>query len=124
MRNFNVMRGVLSTVAKADGELGIDSFMWMLQRNDVIDEIARLKSDGIISGTMKFKKDLHEYVDGTISGLTDEGVEFYRLIENDGVWEIVLATLRKANIDISYPLLKEVCEEIVKRYVTSCIPEI
>lgn len=55
-------------------------------------------------------------------GLTDEGREFYRLVENEEVWRIVLDTLGRAGVDVSYPLLKEVCEEIVKRYVTQFIP--
>ena len=51
----------------------------------------------------------------TVVGLTSNGHEFYRLIENNDVWAIVLDTLKQAGVDISYPLLKEVCEEIVKR---------
>ena len=36
----------------------------------------------------------------------------------------VVGTLKEADIDVPHPLLKEVCEEIVKRYVTSFIPDI
>ena len=33
-------------------------------------------------------------------------------------------TLEGAGLDLSYPLLKKVCETIVERYVMSKIPEI
>ena len=59
---------------------------------------------------------------GTIDGLTDDGRSLLRDIESDDVWKICLDTLEGADVDLSYPLLKDVCETIVKRYVESFIP--
>lgn len=49
--------------------------------------------------------------------------ELMRNIENLRVWSIVSKTLEAANLDLSYPLLKEVCDEIIRRYVMGKIPK-
>ena len=46
-----------------------------------------------------------------------------RNIENERVWMLVLQTLEVAGLDLSYPLLKEVTDEIVRRYVMGKIPK-
>ena len=122
MRDYIVMRDVLKRVATSKHELGFNDFIGIQPRDEVSRELARLMRDELIAGAVVF--------DATgacetcrIAGLTDEGAEFYKLIENDKVWDLVFGTLRTAGVDISYPLLKEVCEEIVKRYVISHIPK-
>ena len=64
------------------------------------------------------------YNNGTVRGLTEEGAAFLRDIEDDRVWALMAKTLEDAGLDLSYPLLKKVCETIVERYVMSKIPEI
>ena len=126
MRDYVVMRGVLAAVAKASSELSYSDLWTAVCQDDQVlkDELVRLERDGLIDADVFFGKRPFEQSRCRVHGLTDEGREFYKLIENDKAWEIILHTLKAAGIDISYPLLKEVCEEIVKRYVTSCIPEI
>ena len=123
MRDYEVMREVFNVIAEPTGRIAFSDFS-RVQPNDFVEpELLRLISDGLIEGEIRYDRF------GTcqtfhIEGLTEEGAVFWRLIENDGVWAIICDTLRKADIDVSYPLLKEVCEEIVKRYVTSFIPSI
>ena len=60
---------------------------------------------------------------GRVEGLTPDGRAFLRDIENERVWAIVCETLEAAGLDLSYPLLREVCEEVVRRYVMGKIPK-
>lgn len=124
-RNYRVMRETLS-VASGSGPHCFDDFIKIQPVDELFSEIRRLCDDGLIESSVEFLErwDGLVWKGGEVKGLTAEGREFYRLVESDGVWRIALATLERAGIDISYPLLKEVCEEIVKRYVTSFIPEI
>ena len=85
-------------------------------------EVRRLVSDGLVDGEVAFTKDGACLV-CRVDSVTPEGTEFHKLIENDDVWVVIFNTMKAADIDVSYPLLKEVCEEIVKRYVTSFIPD-
>lgn len=122
MRDYDVMRQVLAVIA-ASGETRYSAFGSVKPRGGVDEELSRLTGDGLVDGEVM--RDRYGTLVGvTIRGLTDEGVEFWRLIENDDVWRIVLGTLTRAAVDVSYPLLKEVCEEIVKRYVTRFIPDL
>lgn len=123
MRDYQLMKQLLCIVAhKAPCKSG--AFYGLREDNaTVYKELARLQFEGLVNGSLEFD-DSDVFLGGSIEGITDEGKEFLRLIENQDVWALVLQTLRKADIDISYPLLKEVCEEIIKRYVTSCIPKI
>lgn len=123
MRDYRAMRWILSIVADATGAVDIGDFMPVGSIEEVGKELERLRRDGLVDGTFAFNSSF-AYTGGTVSGLTEEGEGFYRLVENERVWSIILKTLDNAGIDISYPLLKEVCEEIVKRYVTSFIPNI
>ena len=121
MRDYAVMRQVLARAAGSARLLGLGDFAGVQPSCDVPAELSRLISDGLVEGEVL----LDPYgtcVKCVASGLTDEGREFYRLIENEEVWRIVLDTLSRAGVDVSYPLLKDVCEEIMKRYVTSFIP--
>ncbi len=123
MRDYVTMRGVLATAAEASGELCFNDFRPADQDDKLQDELGRLTRDGLLDADVEFGSGFGVHTRCKVLGLTDEGREFYKLVENDKVWAIILGTLKKADIDISYPLLKEVCEEIVKRYVTSCIPD-
>lgn len=122
MRDFNVMHDVIKVMATSTHRIAFIDFSNVKPNELVEPELLRLISDGLVDGEIR-------YDDGicmafNVAGLTDEGRVFWKLIENNGVWAIIRNTLRKADIDVSYPLLKEVCEEIVKRYVTSFIPNI
>lgn len=123
MRDYHVMRDVLKVAAGLEHEAGYDRFKGIRAGQAEIDsELMRLIDDKIVAGDVRFTAD-GACLAYKVSGLTDEGREFFKLVENDNVWEIVCKTLDAARVDVSYPLLKEVCEEIVKRYVTSFIPK-
>lgn len=121
-RDYAVMRKILAMVAQQRC-ITFDGFIGVAERGVVTRELMRLKRDGLIDSTLMFDEwDVCE--GGQVTCLTAEGIDFWHLIESEEVWRIVYGVLVKASIDISYPLLKEVCEEIVKRYVTSFIPDI
>lgn len=124
MRDYETMRAALAIAASARDELHYNDFRDAGQDDQLENELARLSEDRLIEGDIHFSHGFGERSRCNVSGLTPKGLEFYRLIENEEVWLIIRDTLRKAGVDISYPLLKEVCEEIVKRYVTSFIPEV
>lgn len=124
MRDYATMRGVLAIAARARGELCYNDFRPADQDDKLKEELVRLTEDGLLDADVSFGDGFGECSRCAVSGLTGEGREFYKLVENGEVWAIVYETLRKANVDVSYPLLKEVCGEIVRRYVTSFIPEI
>ena len=123
MRDFVLMRKVL---AEAHGHTqGYNTMAFFnLGESEVVEaELKRLSSDGLLDADIEFDR-FGTCVNCKVGGLTDEGTSFYRLVENHDVWRVVDNTLEAAGVDVSYPLLKEVCEEIVKRYVTSFIPDI
>lgn len=122
MRDYTVMREVLSLAYATARPLPFDDFYGAGQRDHVVDELKRLQREGLIDGGFEF--DGQMCLSGSVDGLTPIGEEFFRDIENGDVWKIILDTLEKAGVDLSYPLLKEVCEEIVRRYVASFIPNI
>lgn len=123
MRDYTVMHDVVKVVATSTRRIAFSDFSRVQPNNLVESELLRLVSDGLVDGDIRYDA-FGTCTAFEIKGLTDEGAEFWRLIENDEVWRIIRDTLRKADIDVSYPLLKEVCEEIVKRYVISFIPSI
>ena len=123
MRDYDVMHNVIKVMATPTRRIAYIDFSNVKPNNLVVPEMQRLIADGLVEGNVR--EDLSGVLmTFDIAGLTDEGREFWKLIENEDVWAIIRDTLRKADIDVSYPLLKEVCEEIVKRYVTSFIPNI
>lgn len=126
MRDYATMRGVLAIVAGAKRELCYNDFQPAAgQDDDTLErELERLTEDGLLDADIRFGSGFGERSRCSVAGLTDEGRAFFRLIANDDVWAIVLGTLKAADVDVSYPLLKEVCEEIVKRHVASFIPKI
>lgn len=121
-RDYAKMRKVLGTVAKATRPLDLAAFGFG-DLSDLAPELKRLVKDGLIESTVEFDA-FGEYVCGEVVGLTEEGKDFFSLVAKGDVWALVQKTLDAAGIDVPYPLLKEVCEEVVKRYVTSFIPEI
>ncbi len=126
MRDYSTMRHVLAVAAQTRSEMHYTDFQLAAGQDDGVleGELDRLTRDGLLDADVEFGGGFGVCKRCSVRGLTDEGREFYKLVENKKVWGIILETLKEADIDISYPLLKEVCEEIVKRYVTSCIPEI
>ena len=123
MRDYVTMRAVLEAAANAGRELCYSDFHADGRDDKLREELTRLTDDGLLDADVAFDVGFGEVGKCNVKGLTAEGRAFPKLVENDMVWELILATLNKAGIDVSYPLLKEVCEEIVKRYVTSFIPE-
>ncbi len=126
MRDYETMRGVLHIAAKAKPgeELCFNDFKPTDDDARLKQELERLTKEGLLLGNVHFAKDAFDNSACSVTGLTDEGKEFYRLIENDKVWTIVFEVLKEAKLDLSYPFLKDVCEEVVRRYVASFIPEI
>ena len=122
-RDFDVMRQVLMTVAGSDEPVRYGAFMLVEDEGAVKGELRRLDRDGLIESSIAFQNGTGYCMGGTAS-ITEEGREFLNLIENYRVWELMRGTLDAAGIDVPYPLLKEVCEEIVRRYVASFIPDI
>lgn len=123
-RDYETMRTVLAMASGSGHPLKYgDLYQTIRDEAALRPEIARLSRDGLIDSTVVYQDGDGCCLGGEVS-ITGEGREFFRLIENEGVWRLVLSTLESAGIDVSYPLLKEVCEEIVKRYVTSFIPDI
>lgn len=134
MRNYELMRLILFEIrnAKSSSKNGfslteLNNILkdTLNSREDLVCELKRLKSEGLIEGNMEFSgSDDNVVVKGNIKCLSENGIEFMRLIEQPDVWKICSTTLKNANIDLSYPFLKEICEEIVRRYVMSKIPNL
>ena len=121
MRNYQLMRNILKKVKHSQKPLTFLDFKEYGEPVDVKDELIRLKDEGLIEHDMAWSYDVFD--GGEVSSITDAGLAFFRNIENDNVWFIVKKTLDDADLDLSYPLLKEVCDEIVKRYVMGKIPK-
>lgn len=120
MRNYEVMRFVLLEVKQSDKPISMIDFQGLYEHSEIKEELIRLSDEGLIAQKITSKN----YATAKIESLTKEGADFARSIENEEVFTIVHRTLERANVDLSYPLLQEVCNEIVKRYVMSKIPEI
>lgn len=120
MRDYNLMRNMLVFISNG-GERALNDFCHFGDVHSVREELSRLRGEGLIDSDMSFEP---EFNGGKVNGLTAEGKAFLRDIENDRVWELIRKTLEDSGLDISYPLLKKVCETIVERYVMSKIPKI
>ena len=120
MRNYELMRTILCKVATLKEPLSIGVFLNNYEFEEIQEEITRLNDEGLIQHNIVWEA--HEIANGKITGITETGRAFLRNIENERVWMLIEQTLKDANLDLSYPLLKEVCEEIVRRYVMSKIP--
>lgn len=120
MRNYELMRSILCKAATLKEPLSIGVFLSHYDFEEIKEEITRLSDEGLIQHSIVWEA--CEMASGKITGITEEGRAFLRNIENERVWMLIEQTLKDANLDLSYPLLKEVCEEIVRRYVMSKIP--
>ena len=120
MRDYNMMRNMLIFVSNG-GERALNDFCHFGDARSVGQELSRLREEGLIDSDMSFEP---EFNGGKVRGLTAKGRVFVRDIENDVVWGLIRKTLEDSGLDLSYPLLKKVCETIVERYVMSKIPKI
>ena len=120
-RDYSLMRSVLVFVDRSDEELNFLDFYGHFDRPlPVQDELSRLRREGLMESSMVFEP---SYSNGAVKGLTEEGEAFLRDVEGDRVWALIARALEDAGLDLSYPLLKKVCETVVERYVMSRIPE-
>ena len=130
MRNYELMRNILLKLSKdcAEDEKSLplsEMEKWIedtcCSTTELTAEVERLRDEKLIDCEIVYNK-FSRLKEGIIYGVTSKGEEFLRLIENSKVWDICFSTLKEAGLDLSYPFIKEVCEEIVKRYVFSKIP--
>lgn len=122
MRNYEAMRIILVKTLHADKELSfIDYVGYERETHKAFqEEFIRLKKEGLIKHNMKWDVCFNG---GTVKGLTETGEEFARHIQDYSVWRVVLETLNKSGLDISYPLIQKVCERVAERIVMNCLPE-
>lgn len=125
MRHYDLMREILIK-ASSQRKQEFSELAGLIEHSfysthDLIAEVAQLSRDSLIFADIQIATN-GMLLSGEIRGLTTEGIEFLRLIENSGVWEICSRTLKDAKVDLPYLLLKEVCEEILRRYTFSKIP--
>ena len=122
MRNYEIMRNVLVTALHSDKELTLGDFSCDTDEigKEYVAEIERLGKERLLTHNMKWDTCSNG---GTIKGLTTAGEDFARHIQDDSVWFIVLKTLKKSKLDISYPLIQKVCERVAERIVMNCLPE-
>ena len=122
MRNYDVMRNILVKTLHADKELSFIDYVGDDRESDEAfqEEFIRLKKEGLIKHNMEWGVCFNG---GTVKGLTTAGEDFARHIQDDSVWFVVLKTLKKSKLDISYPLIQKVCERVSERIVMNCLPE-
>ena len=121
MRNYELMRNILKKVAKENKALTLNDFSHYGSFEELHEELNRLKHEGLIEHNMTWTYGTFD--GGKVTAITEDGRAFYRNLENEKVWGLIQDTLKDADLDLSYPLLKEVCDEIVKRYVMGKIPK-
>ena len=127
MRDYEMMRTILITCFNEGENLCLKNFVSATSSNfkkkQLVfrEEVNRLQNEGLLLHNMKWQIDTH--TGGAVKGLTPKGIEFARLLNDTKVWIICQETLNNAGLDISYPLIKKVCEQIVEKIVMSCIPE-
>lgn len=121
MRDYNLMRNILVFIGCSGGDCTVVHYQQFGDVSAVRGELSRLRQEGLIESSAECGP---PYNIAIVEGLTVEGAAFLRDIEDDRVWALMSKTLEDAGLDLSYPLLKKVCETIVERYVMSKIPEI
>lgn len=121
MRNYELMRWILIKSVNSDRPLKFSDIAKDYEISDIENELNRLVDEGLIISNIYFS--CGSCMGGEISRATEDGKMFVRNISNQKVWDLIYQTLTKADLDLSYPLLKEVCDEVVRRYVMDCIPE-
>ena len=122
MRDYEAMRIILVKTLHADKELSfIDYVGYDTETHKAFqEEFIRLKKEGLIKHNMEWGVCFNG---GTVKGLTTAGEDFARHIQDDSVWFVVLKTLKKSKLDISYPLIQKVCERVAERIVMNCLPD-
>ena len=125
MRHYDLMREILLK-ASSQRKQELSEMAGLIKhsfysKHDLIAEVAQLSRDSLIFADIQIGAN-GVLLSGEIGGLTTEGIEFLKLVENSDVWEICSRTLKDAKVDLPYPILKELCEKILKRYVFGKIP--
>ena len=122
MRDYEAMRIILVKTLHADKELSFIDYVGYDRETYKAfqEEFIRLKKEGLIKHNMEWGVCFNG---GTVKGLTTAGEDFARHIQDDSVWFVVLKTLKKSKLDISYPLIQKVCERVAERIVMNCLPE-
>ena len=97
MRDYETMRVILSVAARAKDDAELCYFDFRPSEDDarLKQELERLAQDGLLKGDVQFAKDSFDRSSCNVNGLTVEGKEFYRLIENDEVWAIITGVLKE-----------------------------
>ena len=127
MRDYEMMRRILVTCYTGGENLEFCNFVSITSKEykeketEFEKELNRLSDEGLLEHNMYWK--CGTLMDGVVKGLTPAGVEFARMISDTKVWAVCSKTLKKAELDISYPLIKKVCERIIENIVLSCIPD-
>lgn len=121
MRNYELMRSILMDAQNGDLPLSYGDICHEFSDEELKFELERLNEEGLIKSDFAFN--YGRCASGKLTKITEDGKMFVRNIANKKVWALVYQTLKKADLDLSYPLLKEVCDEVVRRYVMDCIPE-
>lgn len=120
-RNYQLMRSILLDAQTKELPLSYSDICHEFDNDEIKFELERLNEEGLIKSDFRFSHG--SCGGGQLSKLTKNGYMFARNIANGKVWDLIYQTLTKADLDLSYPLLKEVCDEVVRRYVMDCIPE-
>lgn len=120
MRDYDLMRNILITTSLSTAPLELCDFLNLAEPQEIKEELTRLKDEGLLNSTFTFDVFISH---GKVQGLTKEGTCFLRDIKDEKIWMLVKKTLKAASLDISYPLLKEICEVVIKKYVMSKIPK-
>lgn len=121
-RNYDLMRTMLVRAHLSKGEpVKYSEIASGYSDDDIQEELDRLVEEGLIEHNITFENDI--CFGGSITSISKNGHMFARNLCDRKVWLLLLETLNKADLDLTYPLLKEVCDEIIRRYVMQCIPE-
>ena len=127
MRNYELMRAILVKTYIKGGNLQSVEIVPATSKNqeekllELRDELQRLEEEGLIVHDMRWDDDV--FLGGIVQKLTPVGVEFARELKDNKVWFICQETLNNAQLDISYPLIKKVCERIIENIVMKSIPK-
>ena len=89
------MRSLLTFISK-NNELSFDGFSGFIDRSTVVDELKRMKREGLISSSLEFNGDI--CLGGSVHGLTDGGADFLRMIEQPDVWRICIQFWSSADL--------------------------
>ena len=127
MRNYEMMRHILVMCYTKGEDIEYLDFVNVCKKDykekdkQLQTELDRLSGEGLLTHNMWWAD--NTFMGGTVKGLTPAGIEFARMISSMKVWAICKDTLENSKLDISYPLIKKVCERIIENIVLSCIPK-